>query len=190
MLLAAVSWLIVLFLTLLGALGGLTFASVKTATYTATSSVIVTTAKGAPVQSNPSLFADTYARVATETSVLQSALTDAGISMAVDDARNHLQVSVPSGSALIIIRARADSGADAAALANAAANGIASYATARASRTGYDVSRFTAATAPTTANQPSRALSVLVGAVIGLAVGIVVVLLVRRIRRTSGGAVI
>lgn len=188
LLLTAVSWLIVLFTMLLGALGGLTYSSLETATYTATSSVIVTTTKAAPAQSDPASFADAYAQVATGAQVLQPALADAGISMSVDDARRHLRVKVPAGSALITIRATAGSGADAAALANAAANGIATYGTARSAATGYDVSRFTAATAPTNASRPHRALSVLVGALIGLAVGGGVVLFVRRSRRSSAGA--
>jgi capsular polysaccharide biosynthesis protein len=185
LLLTAVSWLIVLFTTLLGALAGLTYSSIKTASYSATSSVIVTPARGAPGQSNPASFASAYAQVALETPVLQPALADAGISMGVDDARNHLQVSVPAGAALITVQASAGSGADAASLANAAADGIATYGTARSADTGYDVSRFTEATAPTTSNKPDRAVSVLVGALIGLAVGGVVVLVIRRSRRTS-----
>jgi capsular polysaccharide biosynthesis protein len=188
LLLTAVSWLIVLFTTLLGALGGLTYSSVKSPTYTATSSVIVTPGHGAPVQSDPALFANNYAQVATDTPVLQPALADAGISMSADEARQHLTVSVPSGSSLITIQATAGSGADAAALANAAANGIATYGTAQAPKTGYDVSIFTPATAPTSSSTPDRALNVFVGALIGLAVGGVVVLVIRRSRRASAAA--
>jgi capsular polysaccharide biosynthesis protein len=188
LLLTAVSWLIVLFTTLLGALGGLTYSSVKTATYTATASVIVTPAKGAQVQSDPIVFANNYAHVVTSPTVLQPALTDAGISMSADEARKHLTVTVPSGSSLITIQATAGSGADAAALANAAANGVVTYGTAQSPKTGLDLLIFTPATTPTSSSRPDRALNVFVGALIGLAVGGVVVLLIRRSRRVSAGA--
>jgi capsular polysaccharide biosynthesis protein len=189
LLLTAVSWLIVLFTTLLGALGGLTYSSIKGADYTATSSVIVSPANpSSTAQSNPAGFASAYAQVALETPVLQPALADAGISMSVDDARKQLEVRVPPDAALISIDATAGSGADAAALANAAAKGIASYGTARQAETGYRVTQFTVASAPTAPNGPDRALSVIVGALIGLAVGGGIVLVVRRTRRNSVGA--
>ena len=151
LLLTAVSWLIVLFTTLLGALGGLTYSSLQTASYTATASVIVYSPSTGPTtstQNNPVAFANAYAQVATEAPVLQPALIDAGLSMSVDQARKHLVVSAPPGAALITVRASADNAADAAALANAAAKGIATYAFAHRSETGFRISTFTAATAP------------------------------------------
>jgi capsular polysaccharide biosynthesis protein len=186
LLLTAVSWLIVLFTTLLGALGGLTYSSVQSTTYTATSSVIVyPPANDATAQNNPGAFASAYARVATESIVLQSALVDAGLSMSVDEARRHLDVSAPDGSALITIRATADNAGDAAALANAAAQGISSYAYEHRAETGYRISKFTVATPPTSGSQPHRAESVAIGALIGVAVGAGVVLLIRRSRRIT-----
>jgi capsular polysaccharide biosynthesis protein len=186
LLLTAVSWLIVLFTTLLGALGGLTYSSVQSTTYTATSSVIVyPPANGSSTQNDPGAFASAYARVATESIVLQSALVDAGLSMSVDEARRHLNVSAPDGAALITIRASADNAADAAALANAAANGISSYAYEHRAETGYRISKFTPATPPTSGSQPHRAESVVIGALIGMAVGAGVVLMIHRSRRIS-----
>lgn len=186
-LLTAISWLIVLFTTLLGALGGLTWSSVQTASYRATSSVIVyPPTNGMSTPNDPAAFAKVYAQVATQAAVLQPALADAGLSMSVDQARRHLDVTAPDGAALITVRARANNAADAAALANAAANGLVNYASDRRAETGYRVSKFTPATAPTSGTRPHRAESVLIGALIGLAVGAAVVLVIRRSRRTPG----
>jgi capsular polysaccharide biosynthesis protein len=187
LLLTAVSWLIVLFTTLLGALGGLTYSSVQNVSYTATASVIVYPPNfSTSSQTNPGAFATVFAQVATEAPVLQPALIDAGLSMSPDQARRHLEVSAPDGAALITIRAHANNAADAAALANAAATGISTYAFEHRAQTGLRVSKFTAATAPTSGNRPHRAESVAIGALIGLAVGGAIVLVIRRSRRTSG----
>lgn len=189
LLLTAISWLIVLFTTLLGALGGLTYSSVQNASYTATASVIVyPPSNGSPTQNDPAAFASVYAQVATEPTVLQPALVNAGLSMSPDQARRHLEVRARNGAALITIRARATNGADAAALANAAENGIVDYASQRRAVTGYRVTRFTVATVPTAGNRPHRAASVAVGALIGLALGAGVVLVIRRSRRISTGS--
>ena len=179
------SWLIVLFTTLLGALGGLTYSAVKTPTYTATATVLVTADRGVAAQSDITVFANNYAHAVTDPTVLGPALAGAGISMSADEARKHLTVSVPAGSSLITIAATAQSGADAAALANAAASGIVTYGSTQAPKTGYDVSTYIPATAPTSSSRPDRALNVFVGALLGLAVGGAVVLVIRRSRRAS-----
>ena len=184
MLLLVVRWLIVLFATVLGALGGLTYSALQSNTYTAKAAVIVAPVAGSSSsQTAPVPFAQAYARVATDPAVLQPALTKADLSMSVDEASKNVRVSVSPDAPLISVEADSSAAGDAAALANAVADGIATYGTAHAKDTGFRVTVFTPAATPTSSATPNRLIDVLAGGVLGFAIGCLAALLARNTRR-------
>ncbi|WP_131732437.1 YveK family protein [Actinomadura formosensis] len=158
---------LVVVLVLTGSLGGLGYTLLAPATYTATAYVLVV--NGGSDQSGPAAvsFAQVFGRLAPlpetlEYSSLPLPRTPAGA------IRKHVQASTSPDTPLIRITGSARTPADAAAYANAAADALVQYGTARRPDTGVRVALMNLAEPPATPSSPNLVLDVAVGTASGI----------------------
>jgi capsular polysaccharide biosynthesis protein len=150
---------------LLGTLGGLVHALVKTPVYKATSHVIVVTEQKGSDQLAVN-FAQAYGRLAVQRQTLAWA-----VSPAVPRGANptkHVQASTSPDTPLIQLTGSAHTADAAVAYANAAADALVRYSAVRSQETGVHAALMGAADRPTAPASPNLLLSLAIGTATGI----------------------
>jgi capsular polysaccharide biosynthesis protein len=157
---------LLILLTVIGGSAGAAYAAAKTPTYTAKAYVV---AIGDPGESITALnFAQAYGRIATSGPVLAKATTTLGADTA---GLNQVTASTSPDAPVIEISATGTAPAHTAALANAVANALADYGSARKADTHVGFALLAGALTPKTPTSPKPPLELAVGAAGGLLIG-------------------
>jgi capsular polysaccharide biosynthesis protein len=157
---------LLILLTVIGGSAGAAYAATKTPAYTAKAYVV---AIGDPGESITALnFAQAYGRIATSGPVLAKAATALGTQTA---GLNQVTASTSPDAPVIEISATGTSPAHTAALANAVANALADYGSARKADTHVGFALLAGALTPKSPTSPKPPLELAVGAAGGLLIG-------------------
>ncbi len=166
-------WLLVL-CTAIGAIGAFVVTKLQKPVYKATTVLVVNGTGTTPLPQAASIQATMYARLIVQPGVMQLAARQAGGITAADMAQR-IQASSESNIALIDISADDTSPKRAAQLANSVASAFISVLGEQGLSDTYPAEIVQPAIAPTAPDHPNPVINALVGAVLGLALGIVVI---------------
>ncbi|MGM7777335.1 polysaccharide biosynthesis tyrosine autokinase [Arthrobacter sp. KNU-44] len=177
------SWILIAAMTLLGLLAGGTATILIKPTYTSDTQLFVALQNSGSVQDlqQGNTFSQarvqSYVKTVTTPIVLQPAIDSLGLSMSVDDLAKTVRASTDLNTVLINISVTNESPAQAAAVAQAIANSLVKAVDSlEKPKTGasspINLSIITPAKVPTEASAPNVRLTLILGFVIGLALGI------------------
>jgi succinoglycan biosynthesis transport protein ExoP len=175
--------LMLLVAMVLGGIAGLGLAAVAEKTYTARADVFVAANNGSatPDFANEAKYgqdqAENFAAVATREVVLRRVISDLGLDDTPGDLRKRVTASVPQNTSIISITAEDSSAEQAAAIANALATSISDAADELVSNRSQGTSpvrveTIEVATAPSIPTAPRPRVNLLLGILLGLAVGV------------------
>jgi len=157
---------LLILLTLIGGIAGAVYSAVKTPTYTAKAYVVAIGDKGDPISALN--FAQAYGRVATSGPLLAMAGATLGANRT---GLTQVTASTSPDAPVIEITATGPAAKHTADLANAVANALADYGTARKDETHVSLALLAGATTPQRPSSPQPPLELVVGAAAGLLIG-------------------
>ncbi|HEV7962587.1 MAG TPA: Wzz/FepE/Etk N-terminal domain-containing protein [Actinoplanes sp.] len=157
---------LLILLTLIGGTAGAVYSAVKTPTYTAKAYVVAIGDRGDSISALN--FAQAYGRVATSGPVLAKA----GVALGTDRTGLAQVIASTSPDAPVIeITATGPAAQHSADLANAVANALTDYGSARKAETHVSLALLAGAMTPQQASSPKPPLELVVGAAAGLLIG-------------------
>jgi capsular polysaccharide biosynthesis protein len=162
-------WWLITLLTALGAGGGLAYALLAPPEYTAKAYVVVVAQN--PGDSTAVSYAQAYARIAGQGDALNAAAEASDGATSVKELRRNVRASASPDAPVIEVTGSAGSARRAADLANLLADGLISTANSHRSDTRMRLALLSAAGPPADPTSPQMALSVAVGAAVGLLLG-------------------
>ena len=162
-------WWLIGLLTILGALAGLGYVLATDPVYTAKAYVVV-------VAQNPSdnaavSYAQAFARIADEGAALNAAAEASNGTESVNELRQQVRASTSPDAPVIELTGSAASAPRAADRANLVADGLVTTANSHATDTRMRLTLLSGAVSPADPTSPHLALSVAVGAAVGLLLG-------------------
>jgi capsular polysaccharide biosynthesis protein len=154
----------------LGAIVGYVFAQVAGPTYVARA--YVSAVARAPEDNLAAIsYANAYAKMSTQSDVVNGAVQASGGSASADDLRAHVRTTASPDSPVIEVAGSASSAQHAADMANQVAAGLVSTAARSSSHTRIDFVVLSAASAPVDRAAPRPKVDAAVGAAVGLLLG-------------------
>ena len=162
-------WWLIGLLTILGVLGGLVYGLARDPVYTAKAYVVVVAEDSS--DSMAVSYAQAYARIADEGAALDAAAEAGNATASVDELRRQVRATASPDAPVIELTGSAGSADRAAYLANLVADGLVSAANKHRGDTRVRLTVLSAALPPIGPTSPSLALSVAVGAAVGLLLG-------------------
>lgn len=191
-------WVVVVAAALLGAGTALALSENETPTFESTSTLAFSLSQGTTAAdlANGSTYAQnqmlTFAQLATSSAVLQPVIDDLGLDHSVQSLKRSVVVTIPQNTLVLKIRVSAQSGQEAADLANAIADSLTTvvHSVSPKPTTGespnIDASLVDTAVAPRYQASPDKTKDTVLGGVAGLIVGVLLALLAalldRRVR--------
>jgi succinoglycan biosynthesis transport protein ExoP len=181
------SWIAVVALVVVGALGGFAYAHLLTPSYRATSSLFVSATAGSTTDqlAQGSTFTQntvaSYAALATTPAVLAPVISELDLDTTPAKLASQITATTPLNTVFLNIAVADASASQAAAIANGVSHSLRTVATELAptlssGRSAVTISIVAAADTPATASKPNKRLIEISGAGIGLVLGLIVAL--------------
>ena len=177
-------WFVIL-LTALGALAGYGYAVLVQPTYVARA-YVVAVARGAGDNAPAVSYAQAYAKIVSQGDVVDAAISASGGGVQAGEIRRHVQATASPEGPVIEIAGSSSDARRASDLANLVAAGVISVSSQQSDRTRVDLVVLNEANPPADPVSPRPVVNVAVGAAVGLLLGGLVLLTMRR-NRTSPG---
>jgi capsular polysaccharide biosynthesis protein len=168
-------WSLVALLAVLGAVAGYAFARVAPPTYVARA-YVAAVARAAGDNPAAVSYANAYAKMASQSDVLNAAVQASGGSSSAAELRTHVRATTSPDAPVIEVTGSARSAQQAADMANQVAAGLVSTAARTSNKTRIDFVVLSAAGTPVDRAAPRPALDVAVGAAVGVLLGGLVLL--------------
>jgi uncharacterized protein involved in exopolysaccharide biosynthesis len=166
-------WWLLLAGLLIGAGGGAAAALTSEDEYEASALFSIVGVEGGQVDDG---YAEVYSQLAIRPEITGPELTTAGFPELADDPEDAITVRAAPDAPTFEVSATADTATDAAAIANAAADGVVEYTDETSDRIGAQVELLASASPPADPSTLSFSLAIIAGGAVGLSIAILIAL--------------